>query len=586
MESSFSLRRKGSGAEAEAMTEDTDTLLDLLSCPHSPWHHDEPWSPQAAALQRVAVVEPERLDADFVCSYFRKLRIVDKDVSVIDNFLLKFCNLQELVLSANRICEISADNLPRTLKVLELRANQLCALGRLAISPPPRLQYLGLAANHLGSHRDVTQLTGRQWPELVCLDLSECDFGEQRPLLKALGTLPCLRTLVLEGNPFTLAPSYPGFAVDALPRLSYLDAAWIAPEERHRYRGMARMSHLLVDWASATVRVGRMQGIPDPLLDEDPDAPEFPVVSYSYVISYMFYSHQTTAYQEVVGGGAAKSQDQGQDQGTGQTQTPNKKSEKETVVSNVAEGSQEHSSSTESRHSTSSQPWADCVDFDDALTFVVRDLSGFKKFLHRGFRVFIEQEKILSWPAEASDEAGQGGVDKKGKQAKVKDKRKKAVVELVADPPIATVVASSHVSLQGLLYRHQKVDVLCDFGCLHKDPPKEDTPIMDENIIMDNKAKDESKKKGGGAGGVRAGNKKPPTTKGVPNVLCTMKMSRACYTTVLLLLLLQGTRRGKGSEERDAATPTQAETATVELSVELKKWRHASKVAPLTPANL
>ncbi|XP_061528418.1 leucine-rich repeat-containing protein 43-like isoform X7 [Phycodurus eques] len=492
MESSFSLRgssqrvilfhRKGSGAEAEAMTEDTDTLLDLLSCPHSPWHHDEPWSPQAAALQRVAVVEPERLDADFVCSYFRKLRIVDKDVSVIDNFLLKFCNLQELVLSANRICEISADNLPRTLKVLELRANQLCALGRLAISPPPRLQYLGLAANHLGSHRDVTQLTGRQWPELVCLDLSECDFGEQRPLLKALGTLPCLRTLVLEGNPFTLAPSYPGFAVDALPRLSYLDAAWIAPEERHRYRGMARMS--------------------------------------------------------------------------------------------------------QSRHSTSSQPWADCVDFDDALTFVVRDLSGFKKFLHRGFRVFIEQEKILSWPAEASDEAGQGGVDKKGKQAKVKDKRKKAVVELVADPPIATVVASSHVSLQGLLYRHQKVDVLCDFGCLHKDPPKEDTPIMDENIIMDNKAKDESKKKGGGAGGVRAGNKKPPTTKGVPNVLCTMKMSRACYTTVLLLLLLQGTRRGKGSEERDAATPTQAETATVELSVELKKWRHASKVAPLTPANL
>ncbi|XP_061528416.1 uncharacterized protein LOC133400134 isoform X5 [Phycodurus eques] len=548
MESSFSLRgssqrvilfhRKGSGAEAEAMTEDTDTLLDLLSCPHSPWHHDEPWSPQAAALQRVAVVEPERLDADFVCSYFRKLRIVDKDVSVIDNFLLKFCNLQELVLSANRICEISADNLPRTLKVLELRANQLCALGRLAISPPPRLQYLGLAANHLGSHRDVTQLTGRQWPELVCLDLSECDFGEQRPLLKALGTLPCLRTLVLEGNPFTLAPSYPGFAVDALPRLSYLDAAWIAPEERHRYRGMARMSHLLVDWASATVRVGRMQGIPDPLLDEDPDAPEFPVVSYSYVISYMFYSHQTTAYQLWV------------------------------VVQRRVRTRVRTRVLDKLRHLTrrvKKRLW--CPTWQKEARNTPPPL-------------------ILSWPAEASDEAGQGGVDKKGKQAKVKDKRKKAVVELVADPPIATVVASSHVSLQGLLYRHQKVDVLCDFGCLHKDPPKEDTPIMDENIIMDNKAKDESKKKGGGAGGVRAGNKKPPTTKGVPNVLCTMKMSRACYTTVLLLLLLQGTRRGKGSEERDAATPTQAETATVELSVELKKWRHASKVAPLTPANL
>ncbi|XP_019741042.1 leucine-rich repeat-containing protein 43 isoform X3 [Hippocampus comes] len=531
----------GGGSEAEAVTEDTDTLLDLLSCPHSPWHHDEPWSPQAAALQRVAVVQPERLDADFVCSYFRKLRIVDKD---------------ELVLSANRICEISAENLPRTLKVLELRANQLRALGRLAISPPPRLQYLGLAANRLGSHRDVTQLTGSQWPELVCLDLSECDFREQRPLLKALGTLPCLRTLVLEGNPFTLAPSYPGFAVDALPRLSYLDAAWIAPEERHRYRGMANMSHLLVDWASATVCVGVMQGVPDPQLDADPDAPEFPVVSYSYVISYMFFSHQSTAYREVVIGAAAKrqsqgqGQDQGQDQGAEPIQTPNKRTVKETVVVQAAAGSQEQAAfSYESRYSTSSQPWADSVDFGDTVTFVVRDLSGFQKFLHQGFSIFIEQEKILSWPTEASDDApGQGVADNKGKKAKTKDKRKKTVVELVADPPVTTVVASSHVPLHGLLSGYPKVDVLCDFGPLHKDPPPEDAAAATDEVAgMDNKAKDDSKKKGG-----RAGNKKTATAK--------------------------GTRRG---EDGDADTPTRAETATLELSVELKKWRHASEVAPL-----
>ncbi|XP_077417059.1 leucine-rich repeat-containing protein 43-like [Vanacampus margaritifer] len=550
-------RKDGNGGEAEAVTQDTDTLLDLLSCLHSPWHHDEPWSPQAAALQRVAVVEPERLDADFVCSYFRKLRIVDKDVSVIDNYLLKFCNLQELVLSANRICEISAENLPRTLKVLELRANQLCALGRLAISPPPHLQYLGLAANHLGSHRDVSQLTGRQWPELVCLDLSECDFQEQRPLLKALGTLPCLRTLVLEGNPFTLAPSYPGFAVDALPRLSYLDAAWIAPEERHRYRGMAAMSHLLVDWASATVRIGMMRGVPDPLLDGDTDAPEFPVINYSYKISFVFFSHQTTVYREVVSSGPTKrqsqGQDQGQDQGAEQTQ---KKSVKLTVVVNAADGSQEQAAAAfESRYSTSPQQWAYCVDFVDVLTFVVRDLSGFKKFLHQGFRVSIEQEKILSWPAEPSDDVNESATDKKGKKAKGKDKRKKSV-ELVADPPVTTVVASSHVSLQGLLCGRQRVDVLCDFGSLHKDPLTEGSSITDENGILDNKAKDESKKKGG-AGGGRAGNKKTPNAK--------------------------GTRQTQGSEEHDADTPG-AETATVELSVDLKKWRHASEVAPLTPA--
>ncbi|XP_037114036.1 leucine-rich repeat-containing protein 43-like isoform X3 [Syngnathus acus] len=539
--------RKDGGSEAEAVTEDTDALLDLLNCPHSPWHHDEPWSPQAAALQRVAVVEPERLDADFVCSYFRKLRIVDKDVSVVDNYLLKFCNLQELVLSANRISEISAENLPRTLKVLELRANQLCALGRLAISPPPRLQYLGLAANRLGSHRDVTLLTGKQWPELVCLDLSECDFREQRPLLKALGTLPCLRTLVLEGNPFTLAPSYPGFAVNALPRLSYLDAAWIAPEERHRYRGMANMSHLLVDWASATVRVGVMQGVPDPQ-DEDPDAPEFPVVSYSYVISYMFFSHQTTAYREVVIGGPAKRQSQ--DQGAEPTQSLNKKSVKEIVVVNLADCDEDQtSSSCESRYSTSSQPWADCVDFGHVLTFVVRDLSGFKKFLHRGFFIYIEQEKILSWPAEVLDDSGQGATDKKGKKPKTtKDKRKKSVAELVADPPVTTVVASSHVSLRGLFGGNPKADILCNFGSMHKDAPVEEASVTDENVSVDSKSKDDSKKKGS-----RAGFKKPG----------------------------KGMRR----EESDADTPSQPETVTAELSVELKKWRHTSEVSPLVPAN-
>ncbi|XP_061133930.1 leucine-rich repeat-containing protein 43-like isoform X4 [Syngnathus typhle] len=495
--------RKDGGSEAEAVTEDTDALLDLLNCPHSPWHHDEPWSPQAAALQRVAVVEPERLDADFVCSYFRKLRIVDKDVSVVDNYLLKFCNLQELVLSANRISEISAENLPRTLKVLELRANQLCALGRLAISPPPRLQYLGLAANRLGSHRDVTLLTGKQWPELVCLDLSECDFREQRPLLKAL------------------------------------DAAWIAPEERHRYRGMANMS--------PTVRVGVMQGVPDPQ-DDDPDAPEFPVVSYSYVISYMFFSHQTTAYQEVVIGGPAKRQSQ--DQGAEPTQSLNKKSVKEIVVVNLADcGEDQTSSSCESRYNTSSQPWADCVDYGHVLTFVVRDLSSFKKFLHRGFFIFIEQEKILSWPAEVTDDSGQGATDKKGKKPKTtKDKRKKSVVELVADPPVTTVVASSHVSLRGLLGGYQKVDILCDFGSMHKDPPVEEASVTDENVSVDSKSKDDSKKKGN-----RAGFKKPG----------------------------KGMRR----EESNADTPSHPETVTVELSVELKKWRHASEVAPLVPAN-
>nr|XP_057925566.1 leucine-rich repeat-containing protein 43-like [Doryrhamphus excisus] len=531
--------RKSKVNAEEADKEDTDMLLDLLNCPHSPWRMDELWSQQAAALKRVAVVTPERINDDFICSFFSSLRIVDKDVSVIDDCLLKFCNLEELVLSANKISEISAENLPRTLKVLELRANCLSALGRLANSPPPRLQYLGLASNGLGSHCDVTQLTGRHWPQLVCLDLSDCDFQAQWPLLKALNTMPRLRTLVLEGNPFTLTPSYPGFTVDALPRLSYLDASWITPEERHRYRGMAKMSPVMVDWASATVRVGRLMGLPDPLINEEPNPPEFPVVTYSYLITYMFFSRQTTSYQEV--DGKLKVQGRGN------------RSEKETSDASVKSDSSCLDTPCESRHSTSHHPWSTCVDFADVLTLIVRDVRGFKKFLSQGLEVHIEQEKVLSWPVEVSDappaKDGQAATGKKGEKqgaAKTKDKKKKACTELVPDAPIITVVASAHVPLHSLLLSGgQRVSVLCNFGVLHKDPPPEDALIPEENATAEKQAKEEPKKKAAG----RAATKKAATGR---------------------------------DTDADSITPSGAE-ATLELSVELKKWRSACEVAPLLP---
>lgn len=86
-------------------------------------------------------------------------------------------------------------------------------------------------------------------PQLVCLDLSDCEFQDQQALLNALSTLPCLRTLVLEGNPFTLASCYPGFTVDSLPQLTCLDASWISPEERHCFKGLTKMRGETVDCA-------------------------------------------------------------------------------------------------------------------------------------------------------------------------------------------------------------------------------------------------------------------------------------------------------------------------------------------------
>lgn len=85
-------------------------------------------------------------------------------------------------------------------------------------------------------------------PRLVCLDLGDCEFQDQWALLDALSTLPRLRSLVLEGNPFTLACCYPGLAVDRLPHLFYLDSTGISPQERDCFRGLAQMSSETVDF--------------------------------------------------------------------------------------------------------------------------------------------------------------------------------------------------------------------------------------------------------------------------------------------------------------------------------------------------
>ncbi|KAM7391958.1 hypothetical protein PAMP_022604 [Pampus punctatissimus] len=552
--------RKTRDSTEGAETEETDALLDLLSCSHSPWRQDESWSPQAPALRRLAVLTPELLHRDFVYNYFTTLRIVDKDVSVIDDGLLKFSKLEELVLSANKISKVPAENLPSNLKILELRANLLVELNCLTKCSSPRLLFLGLGSNNLGSHEDVTHLTGRNWPQLVCLDLSDCEFQAQQTLLNALSTLPCLRTLVLEGNPLTLVPSYPGFTVDSLPQLSCLDASWISPEERHGFRGMAKMSDLIVDWASATVSVGRVRGISDPLMSVDENAPDFPVVTYSYFITYVFLSHQTN--QKVNSEfklDTTATEDSPQVSSCDVDLQLNrnyerKKSETRDLMMNTKETLRDIA--CESRHSTSKLTWSECMNFCDTQTYIIRDLGSFKKFLNQGFNLRIEEEKVQSWPA-ASEDIPVAKKEKKGGKGKdppiksgstkdkSKDKRKKSMPELVHDAPVRRVLGSVHVPLQSLIKGGQKVDVLCDLGVLHTEPEK----------IKEDKKEEEKESKWRGSSS--AGQKSTAASKG----------------------------KGKVRKEREVdvhkdslnSVSVRLEPVTVELSVELEKWKSASE---------
>nr|XP_029131646.1 leucine-rich repeat-containing protein 43-like [Labrus bergylta] len=546
-----------------AETEETDALLDMLSCSHSPWRVDASWSPQASALRRIAVLTPERLSTDFVYRYFSTLRVVDKEVSVIDDGLLRFSKLEELVLSANRISQIPAENLPSTLKILELCANEVSALSGLTRRPPPRLQYLGLGANRLGSHDDASHLTGRHWPQLVCLDLSDCEFQDQRALLSALSTLPCLRTLVLQGNPFTLASCYPGLTVDSLPQLSCLDAVWISSEERRRHRGLTDVRDLKVEQASATVSVGRMRGIPDPMMGVDENAPEFPVITCRYHISYDSFSQQApvTPTSDIEPKFVTENISSDADLPSNQ----NCAKEKESSTQMDADDPMVHTEETHaSRCSTSKLPWAECVDFSDTQTHAVGDLSRFKRFLKQGLYLRIEEEKVLSWPPPSEDvtAAKPNPADKvkkggKGKETpnkagsnkdKSKDKKKKSAQDLIHDAPVTRFLASVHVPLLNLLKTGQTIDVLCEFGVLHTESESGAALTYKKDLgkkTKEDKNKDEKEAKQRGGSSTRQ--KNSAASKG----------------------------RGKGRKESE--TDDQQEPVTVELRVELVRWRSASE---------
>ncbi|XP_028270766.1 leucine-rich repeat-containing protein 43-like [Parambassis ranga] len=572
-------RKTKDGAETAKAQMSTDELLDLLSCPYSPWWNNESWSPQASALRELAVLTPERLHTDFIYNYFTSLRIMDNGVSIIDRGLLRFSKLEELVLSVNKISEIPGKNLPRALKILELRANQLSSLNSLTRPPPPQLQYLSLGSNNLGSSEDVSHLTGKYWPQLVCLDLSDCEFQDQQALLDALSTLPLLKTLVLEGNPFTLAPSYPGFAVDSLPRLFCLDASWISPEERCNFRGLAKMRDLIVDMTSATVSVGRIRGIPDPSMSVDEKCLDFPVVTLTYFITYEFLSHQTpvnSALNNETRADTASTSHVTDDSLSDTDLHSIKICERQTAKPHTEETPHHAAHGKKTRlHSTSKLAWSECMDFSEAHTHIVGPLGCLKKFFNQGLCVSLEEEKVLSWPAASEDTSAQHSksvkVNKgqKEKEApaksasardKAKDKIRKSAPELVQDPPIRRVLGSAHVPLHSLVKGGLKVDALCDFGIMQTRDAVEAEQTFQKDLGKKTKddKKEEKNKESKRRGGSGTGQKNRASSK--------------------------GKQKGRKEHEVDVHTDNtsvQLEPVTVELNVELEKWQSASEAHKL-----
>ncbi|XP_078193674.1 leucine-rich repeat-containing protein 43 isoform X1 [Callithrix jacchus] len=288
--------------------ETVEALLGLVRSPHSPWALLNDSNAEDSFLRELAIRNPMTVRDTFFYSYFRSLRVVDKEVTLVDKDLLKFLKLEELVLSANRIKEVEAANLPPTLKVLELYGNEISSMECLCAHPPTGLQHLGLGHNKLQGPSESLHITADHWaagpwspgfltikwscspsrPNLVSLDLGFNDLMDLQSMLARLRTLRHLRLLVLQGNPLALVPYYRGLTVDSLAKLCVLDDITVSPNEKHLFRGLSLNGDLLAQEAQLVVTIGNVRGVPDTsLLDPEP-GPEGPFITYTYYVTYDF----------------------------------------------------------------------------------------------------------------------------------------------------------------------------------------------------------------------------------------------------------------------------------------------------------
>uniref|UniRef100_A0A8B9RYG4 Leucine rich repeat containing 43 n=1 Tax=Accipiter nisus TaxID=211598 RepID=A0A8B9RYG4_9AVES len=424
--------------------------LSMLSDRHSPWALLPDCSPQDQHLREMAVLAPELVHGSNIFQVLRSLRIVGKGVSAVDEGLLQLQQLEELILSTNQISRITSANLPRTLKVLELCCNVVADLQDLCAQPPPELQHLGLGYNRLCGPSEDKYLTAAFWPNLVSLDLSFNNFTDLLGLVSQLSSLQKLRILLLQGNPLALIPTYRGFLVDSLPRLSILDDIHIGPEERHQFQGLARQPG---DEAQVVVSIGEIKGVPDPSTRQQLEVgSEAPVITYSYCVMYKFVEGE-----EIEDGSSTE----------------------------VCERSILRAflcPCTVKVFVTPGKPWADTIDCSYRKEHTAKDLVGLKSYLACGTIVSVIEEKVsVSSPRAGEGKRGSAKGQCQGRMPHAgalqvpvprdKQKKKEKPCELRSNPPIQRTLGTQRVTLETLLATKDLVATVCDFGILITEQP-------------------------------------------------------------------------------------------------------------------
>ncbi|XP_023793069.1 leucine-rich repeat-containing protein 43 isoform X2 [Cyanistes caeruleus] len=489
--------------------ETPETLLELLRDQHSPWALPPDCSPQDQLRREVAVLAPELLRGSRVFQIFKSLRILDKGVQEVDEGLLRFQQLEELILSANHISRVTSAHLPRTLKVLELCYNAVGDLQDLCAQPPPELQHLGLGYNRLCGPSQEKHFTVDFWPNLVSLDLSFNSLTDLLGLVSQLSTLQNLRILVLQGNPLALIPTYRGFLVDSLPKLSILDDIRIWPDERQQFHGLARQPGNKNPSESHSGHAGCGQLCSEHRRNKEPSGacshrgaqgPLSKGVCHPWTALGRHHRLQLQEGTHCQGLGGAE----------------------------ILPGG-----------------WNDCLSCGGEAS-----LSG----------------QVLSWPVDADPEENTVTNKKEGQELKktsAKDKQKKKKqqqpCELRSDPPIRSSLGTTRVTLETLLATEDLVATVCDFGILIPEKPPE-PPVLEEKEVK--KGKEKSKKpkaeKGGQASQkIEASSKGKGKNKDIAEVEEGQELQLVPLTVQFQMQLLRWPLEASTQSQDDAATASE-----------------------------